>query len=772
MGKELELKDILTGPYTLRSLQPCDLSCCNKEQILEYFENSYSLNESIFAALRTEDVFYKAPDRLRLPLIFYYAHTAVVYINKLMLAGLIEERVNYEYETLFETGVDEMSWDDTENFRMGGSFQWPSLKDVVEFRLQARNVIRKVIEATPLDLPVTQDSPWWAVFMGFEHERIHIETSSVLIRQLPISMVRTPEGWTFGPQTCGDGLKGNPLIQVDQTDVVMGKPVDFPSYGWDNEYPELHANVPRFEASKYPITNGEFLAFVKAGGYQKEEFWSKEGWQWRTYRQAIHPTFWVCDKGCISGCGGVLAGYSHCRPDPNSNKLTQDSHGYRYRTFCEEMTMPWDWPVVVNYHEAKAYAVWRGPDYRLLTEAESQAIRTLPRASPLDAGTDTLYQDDLHENYNINMSYGSSTPVNMYPANKKGFHDVFGNVWQWVEDNFNGFPGYKTHYLYDDYSSPTLDGKHNILVGGSWISTGVEASRFARYGFRRHFFQHAGFRLARSLAPGGDLCVRMIHSIWKGEENENVLPIKDVFQKQHLTTNVQFLQDTRSNVENHLFDEYCIDQYSLSKALSETAVTMATKYGAKLDNVLDIGCGCGRSTFELSKHCNSVIGSDFCGMFMKVAEEILAKKQYLFSCPKDGCKGQPKQAKTNGHQGCATLANLPKGTEGSKITLKQFTWVPNELSGFDLVLHHCLDRVSNKKAWLVRLWDIIKPNGIVVISGRNGWTKEKLQPMIGNKLQCVETVPVAYSMDYTSTEPDSETIATVWQLKKESSSAE
>ena len=35
---------------------------------------------------------------------------------------------------MFETGVDEMSWDDTENYRMGGSYQWPALADVVEYR--------------------------------------------------------------------------------------------------------------------------------------------------------------------------------------------------------------------------------------------------------------------------------------------------------------------------------------------------------------------------------------------------------------------------------------------------------------------------------------------------------------------------------------------------------------------------------------------------------------------------------------------------------------
>jgi hypothetical protein len=35
--------------------------------------------------------------------------------------------------------------------------------------------------------------------MGIEHERIHFETSSVLIRQIPIDMVKKPDGWIYGP---------------------------------------------------------------------------------------------------------------------------------------------------------------------------------------------------------------------------------------------------------------------------------------------------------------------------------------------------------------------------------------------------------------------------------------------------------------------------------------------------------------------------------------------------------------------------------------------
>ena len=47
----------------------------------------------------------------------------------------------------------------------------------------------------------------------------------------------------------------------------------------------------------------------------------------------------------------------------------------RLRTVYCEVSMPWDWPVEVNYHEARAYCAWKGPDYRLPTEAEHNVLR-------------------------------------------------------------------------------------------------------------------------------------------------------------------------------------------------------------------------------------------------------------------------------------------------------------------------------------------------------------------------------------------------------------
>jgi formylglycine-generating enzyme required for sulfatase activity len=52
------------------------------------------------------------------------------------------------------------------------------------------------------------------------------------------------------------------------------------------------------------------------------------------------------------------------------------------------------------------------------------------------------------------------------------FFDVIGNVWQWTETPITGLSGFKVHEVYDDFSTPTFDGKHNLMKGGSFFSTG------------------------------------------------------------------------------------------------------------------------------------------------------------------------------------------------------------------------------------------------------------------------------------------------------------
>ena len=71
-------------------------------------------------------------------------------------------------------------------------------------------------------------------------------------------------------------------------------------------------------------------------------------------------------------------------------------------------------------------------------------------------------------------------------------------MWQHTLTPQHPFDGFKVHPIYDDYTVPCFGPNHNIIKGGSWISTGIEATPYSRYQFRRHFFQHAGIRYVES----------------------------------------------------------------------------------------------------------------------------------------------------------------------------------------------------------------------------------------------------------------------------------
>jgi 5-histidylcysteine sulfoxide synthase len=462
----------------IHSLPLPNLSHCTRSEALTYFNNTWSLVESLFTALKTEEAFYRIPyHQLRHPMIFYYGHPAIFYINKCRAAGLIKESVNDYFEDLFAVGVDEMSWDDmSKNHR-----PWPLISEVMAYRSSVYDTIKKLIETHPAfeTRPITQDHPLWALFMCFEH----LETSSILIRELPLGYVKVPDRWaesySIRPKNMSEPLPTqdfpqNIFINLPQADVSIGKPKSWPSYGWDNEYGELHVTVPPFRATQFLISNGEFLAFVKAGGYKHSVYWSEEGWQWRQFRSPVCPTFWV-DEG---------------------------SADYKLRLCFEVVPMQWSWPVEVNFHEAFAYCQWRSQQdqqkipYRLITEAEHHRLRDPLRIDPVMVSGGREMKSN---NININLAYGSSCPVNASTPSRSGFYDTFGNVWEWSSTHFSPLPGFKTHPLYEDFSTPCFDERHNMILGGSFISTGDEASRWARFHFRRHFFQHVGFRLVQSV---------------------------------------------------------------------------------------------------------------------------------------------------------------------------------------------------------------------------------------------------------------------------------
>jgi 5-histidylcysteine sulfoxide synthase/putative 4-mercaptohistidine N1-methyltranferase len=651
----------------IRSLPQVNVNGTRKE-LVDYFDNSWTLTEVLFNGLNGDNAYYKRPyHQLRHPMIFYYAHPAVFYINKLRVAGLIDEPTNPTFEKIFETGVDEMRWDDLHE---GSGDLWPSVDDVRQYRSNVYRIVRTAIETHPSfdhkQMPMTMDKPSWALLMSFEHERIHFETSSVLIRELPIELVRVPVAWPslIVNHTDKQSIK-NPMIKMEEAVVPIGKPVEWPTYGWDNEYGSESRVVRPFSASAMLISNAQFYDFVTGNGYTQERYWSLEGWAWRSFRNTKAPAFWV-----QVGPAGL--------------------HQYKLRTIFEVIEMQWDFPVCVNFHEAKAYCAWRTEHdnsfmpYRLLTEAEHNVLR-----------------DGKEYPWNNNLRYGSEMGVCHTNANEKGFFDVFGNVWQWCEDHFHPLKGGTPHRYYEDFSVPCYDGQHHIILGGSFISTGDESSIWARFHFRPHFLQHVGFRIVRNDDGNSDCDAQRIDNTVTYETEEM---LNNYLMMHWGEKNERFDLSLASKV---IFPQV-VD-------LPIACFQLVQRFTTGTDRVLDLGCAVGRAAFELARHFKEVIGIDYSRKFIDAARHL---QQY-------GTLDYYR--KDQGMQGTSLKAIVDPSIDRTRIrfSVGDACALPLHLKEFDAVVFaNVLCRLPDPAACLQRMQGInglVKPGGILVMTTPFSW---------------------------------------------------
>ncbi len=617
-----------------------------RQEIRAYFHATFERYEQLFETLASDEAYYRKPIPLRHPLIFYLGHTATFFINKLVLAGLIDKRINAKFESIFAVGVDEMSWDDLDETH----YDWPRVDEVKAYRAMVREAVDRIIQTAPLALPIAWDSPWWAIVMGIEHERIHLETSSVLIRQHALEHVRPHPA--FEPCRRAGDAPQNSLVRIPAGRVRLGKEKSDPIYGWDNEYGRHQADIAAFQASRYLVSNGEFLGFVQANGYGSDQFWEKEGLAWKGHAHAAHPTFWI-------GQGGA----------------------WRLRLMAEVISMPWDWPVEVNYHEAKAYCNWKktltGAPVRLPTEDEWYRLHDYSDVGEIPR------QQAAAANIHLDH-YASPCPVTEFRHGD--LYDVVGNVWQWTETPIYPFEGFEVHPLYDDFTTPTLDERHNLIKGGSWISCGNEAQRSARYAFRRHFFQHAGFRYVVSDVPA-------------------TVPVSRYESDKFLSEYAEF----------HYGDEY-FGVPNFSQALADLATRAMGSRPAR--KALDLGCAAGRASFELARHFDQVCGIDFSARFIGLGVQLAERGVLRYTLAEEGDLVSYKERK---------LADL--GLDGVRHKVEFFQGdacnLKPRFTGYDLILAaNLIDRLYSPAKFLAGVHERLNPDGILLIASPYTWLEE------------------------------------------------
>jgi len=692
-----------------------NIATASRDEVREYFQNTWDNTNALFSGLKNDSSFYLIPDKLRRPLIFYYAHVAALYVNKMNLAGLCDN-VDLWLQKLFETGVDEMSWDDMDAMQEE-DFKWPDVADTIAFKDKCYAVVQKVIDELPASLaqkPITMDVPLWSLPMGFDHEKIHLETSSVLMRQLPIDAVVRPEGWKYASSHAAlpENAPQNKLVRVEAGQVVLGKPKDFPTFGWDNEYGRREVDVPEFEAGQFLVTNGEFLPFVLAGGYRQKKWWisesgDDEGWRWASFRNATHPSFWVATAKLPQYHGGN-PDYPYQKDDGHARAGPGEQ--FMYRTIFDIIEMPWDWPAEVNYHEAKAFCKWKGSfdgkEYRVPTEAEWHRFRGVTDIKTASPGADPVMNADPQAN--VNLRYGSPCPVNEFPPSAAGFYDVLGNVWEYVEDHFAPLPGGEIHDLYDDFSTPCYDGWHTMLLGGSFISCGDEASYFARFHFRRHFFQHLGFRYVVASRKEEWPGEHTVANLWEGKLELNNAVLNGFADKSEVLT----LAPTIS-IEDSMM--YAKNVAQLCKAVLPAGSEQV---------VLNIGCGVGSTAMELTTVASSVVGIDTNEGLVQKARLLQHHGEVAYERPDEGIIMTQMLARVPAHVDrsrvnylCLTEEEMSAGAlEGGVAGHAQF----------DLVLvEDVLDKLVQPLSLSSALTGLVKPGGKLVVLSGNNWSKTR-----------------------------------------------
>jgi 5-histidylcysteine sulfoxide synthase/putative 4-mercaptohistidine N1-methyltranferase len=642
-------------------LNGSDVDATRKE-FQEYFLSTFNRYEQLFETLLNEKSYQQKPIALRHPLIFYFGHTATFYLNKLLLAGLLKERINPKFESMFAVGVDEMSWDDLND----ANYDWPSSAEVKHYRHQVRDVVENLIKTAPLTLPIDWNHPWWVIIMGIEHERIHLETSSVLIRQQALELVQPHAAW----QTCthsGDAPQ-NDLVKIPAGKVALDKEENAAEYGWDNEYGLHEADVAEFQASRYLVSNAEFLEFVMAGGYAQDAFWAEEGLKWRRYTLATHPTFWV-----------------------------RKGETWYLRLMTEEVPMPWDWPAEVNYHEAKAFCNWKAQKTGLKVRlpSEDEWYRLYDFAGVAEVANGEVATSNLHLDH-----FASPCPITDFRHGE--LFDVTGNVWQWTETPIYPFSGFKVHPLYDDFTTPTFDGRHNLIKGGSWISCGNESLHSARYAFRCHFFQHAGFRyvVADALAS---------------------MPASHYETDKLISEYAEF----------HYGDNF-FGVANFTKTLADIAISAMKDKPAR--KALDLGCASGRATFELARHFEHVDGVDFSVRLIESGVQMAEKGELRYTLVDEGQLVSYK-TRTLPSLGLDNLKGKVEFSQGDACNLKPI------LTNYDLILAaNLIDRLYSPKKFLSHVHERLNIGGILLIASPYTWLEEhtKREEWIGGFKQNAE----------------------------------
>jgi len=411
----------------------------DREPLIAWYRANRARTAELFSWI-DPSVYYEAPIALRHPFVFYEGHIPAFSFNTLARNALRCPSIDRSLEDLFERGIDPRVTSDPSGRR---AFDWPRRDAVRAFARACDDAVVDALANANIDDPGIPDLVRAeAAYTILEHEPMHHETLLYIVHRLEARHKHVParDHRDVAPPPSDP-------IPIGAGMATLGAQRDAVPFGWDNEFQVHTVAVHAFGIDRYDVTNGEYLAFVDAGGPV--------------------PPFWVRADG-----------------------------DWQLRVLAGTIPLPHSWPVYATQEQATAFAAWSGG--RLMTEAEyHRAAYGTPdggeRPQPWgDAAPSADYG-------NFDFRRFDPEPVGSSPrgASAWGVHDLVGNGWEWTSTPFGPFTGFVPMASYKPYSADFFDGKHFVMKGASPVTSRDLVRRSFRNWFYADYpYMYATFRRA------------------------------------------------------------------------------------------------------------------------------------------------------------------------------------------------------------------------------------------------------------------------------------
>ena len=404
----------------------------DRAALIDWYRANRARSATIFRSV--ENAYYEAPIPLRHPFVFYDGHIPAFSAIVLHRNALGLPAIDDALETLFQRGIDPGDANVAAELRRA---EWPDRATVRRFSEACDAAVIDALAHARLDdpaKPLLRGAE--AVLNILEHEPMHHETLMYIVNRLPREAKNGP------PIVVRDAMppRREP-IAIPAGRATVGKRRD-DGFGWDNEFEARVIDVGGFLIDVHNVTNGDYLAFVEAGG--------------------AAPSFWIERDGA-----------------------------WWLRTVYDEIPLPLSWPVYVTHDEAEAFA--RSSGGRLPTEAEYQrAAYGTPDGEERAYPWGDAEPSERHGNFAFRRF--DPEPIGSSPAGASAFgvEDLVGNGWEWTCTPFGPLPGFTPMPSYPVYSADFFDGKHYVMKGASPVTS----RHHIRRSFRNWFYGNYPYMFA------------------------------------------------------------------------------------------------------------------------------------------------------------------------------------------------------------------------------------------------------------------------------------